>query len=83
MTKKLSFLQILILLIGAVLGGFIARLTAGIPVLSWLSFGDSLGISPATLDLGVLQLTFGLTIEVTVATILGLITAIIVCKWVN
>lgn len=79
MTKKLSFLQILILVIGAVLGGFIAKLTAGIPMLSWLNYGDSLGISPATLDLGVLKLTFGLSIHVTVATILGLIAAILIC----
>ncbi|WP_087066318.1 DUF4321 domain-containing protein [Intestinibacillus massiliensis] len=83
MTKKLSFMQVLILLIGAVLGGFIAKLTAGIPFLSWLGFGDSFGISPFTLDLGVLQLTFGLSIEITVATILGLVAAVIICKWIN
>ena len=42
--KKLNFIQILILLIGAVLGSLIARLTEGIGALSWLSFGETLGV---------------------------------------
>ena len=82
-TKKLSVIQVLVLLIGAVLGGFAAKLTAGVPFLSWLGFGDSFGFSPCTLDLGVLQLTFGLHAEVTVATILGLIAAILICRRMN
>lgn len=83
MSKKLSFMQILILAIGALLGSFIARLTAGIPFLSWLAFGDTFGISPFTLDLGILELTLGLTIQVSIATILGLIAAILICRTVK
>lgn len=83
MSKKLSAIQVLILLMGAVLGSFIAQLTAKTPLLSWLGFGDSFGISPFTLDLGFITLTFGLSIEVTIATILGLIIAILICKWIR
>ena len=77
---NLSFIQLLILLIGAVLGTLIARLVAGIPMLSWLSFGDTFGVSPFTIDLGVAQFTLGLTFELCIATILGLIIAIFICR---
>lgn len=83
MSKKLSLIQILILVIGTVLGGFIAQLTNKIPFLTWLSFGDTFGISPFTLDMGFMSLTFGLSIEVTIAAILGLIFAILICKWIR
>ena len=78
--KKLNFIQILILLIGAVLGSLIAKLTEGIGALSWLSFGDTFGVSPFTVDLGVAELTFGLTFDLTIAAILGLIIAIFICR---
>lgn len=83
MSKKLSAIQILILVVGTVLGSFIAQLTSKVPFLSWLSFGDTFGISPFTLDLGFLSLTFGLSIEITIATILGLLLAILICKWIR
>lgn len=80
MKKGLSLIQVLILLIGAVLGSLIARLTEGVRFLSWLAFGDSFGLSPATVDLGVLSVTFGFHVEITIATILGLILAIVLCR---
>ena len=81
MSRKLTHL--LILIIGAVMGSFIASLTRGIPFLSWLSFGGTFGIatsSPMVVDIGVLQLTFGLTFHITVAVILGLIIAGLICR---
>lgn len=81
MSKKLTHL--LILIIGAVLGSFVASLTRGISFLSWLSFGGTFGLStgaPLVLDIGVMQLTFGLTFHITVAVILGLIAAGLVCR---
>lgn len=78
--KKLNFIQLLILLIGAVLGNLIARLSSGISYLSWLAFGDTFGVSPFTVDLGVAELTFGLTFELSIAAIIGLILAIIICR---
>ena len=78
--KKLNFIQILILLIGAVLGNLIARLSSGVSYLSWLAFGDSFGVSPFTVDLGVAQLTFGLTFDLSIAAIIGLVIAIFICK---
>lgn len=73
-------IQVLILVIGAVLGGLIGRLAAGVSFLNWLNFGDSFGLSAATLDLGLCELTFGFRLDITIAAILGLILAIFVCR---
>ena len=78
--KKLNFIQILILLIGAVLGNLIARLSSGISYLNWLAYGDTFGVSPFTVDLGVAELTFGMTFDLSIAAIIGLILAIIICR---
>lgn len=76
-------MQVLILLVGTVLGSLIARLTREIGFLSWLSFGDTFGVSPFTVDLGVAQFTFGMTFDLTIAAILGLIIAMVVCRWLR
>lgn len=66
----------LLILAGIVLGSFIATLTAGIPGLGWLSYGQTFGFeNPIVLNLGVLVLTFGLTIKITIASIIGIIIA--------
>ena len=67
----------------AVTGGHrsIAHLTAGVSALSWLSYGKTFGLSsPIVLDLGVLVLTFGLTIKFTIASIIGIIIAAIIYR---
>lgn len=81
--KQISFMQVLILLVGAVLGSLIARMTQNISFLSWLSFGDTFGVSPFTVNLGVAQFTFGMTFNLTIAAILGLIIAMIICRWMR
>lgn len=73
-------MQVLIIMVGAMLGSLIGRITAGISFLRWLSFGDNFGLTPATLDLGLIELTFGFHLEITIATILGLILAIVFCR---
>lgn len=66
----------LLILAGIVLGSFIATLTAGIPGLSWLGFGHTFGLqNPIVLDLGIMIITFGMTIKITIASILGIIVA--------
>ena len=40
--KRLGF-YFLLLLAGVVLGGFIGELAKGVPALSWLGYGQSLG----------------------------------------
>ena len=73
----------LLILEGIVLGSCIATLTAGLPGLSWLSFGQTFGFqNPIVLDLGVMVITFGLTIKITIASIIGIIIAAIIYHFI-
>ncbi len=72
---------LIMLLSGIVLGGFIGMLTANVSGLSWLNYGQSFGLeNPIVLDLGLLILTFGLTIHISIASILGVVIAIIIYR---
>ena len=80
---KNGWLLWLFILIGIVLGGLIAELTAGVHALSWLSYGQSFGLdSPLVLNLGVLVITFALQIKITIASIIGVILAIIIYRFI-
>ena len=82
MKNKNVWVLLILLLTGVVLGGFIGNVTEGIPALSWLSFGESFGLNtPLVLDLGILVITFGLSIKITMAGIIGIILALLVYRW--
>lgn len=76
--SKNFWILLLFLLTGIVLGGFIGNLAAGISWLSWLNFGESFGLTePVVLNFGILVITFGLSIRITMASIIGVVIAII------
>ena len=76
---KNGWLLWLFILIGIVLGGLIASVHA----LSWLSYGQSFGLdNPLVLNLGVLVITFALQIKITIASIIGVILAIIIYRFI-
>lgn len=78
---KNNWALFLLLLSGIVLGGFIGSLVAGIPALSWMNYGQTFGFAePIVLDLGILVLTFGLTIKINIASIIGVLVAIIIYR---
>ncbi len=80
---KNFWILLLFLLTGIVLGGFIGNMASGISWLSWLNFGESFGLKePVVLDFGILVLTFGLSIKITMASIIGVIIAIITYRLV-
>jgi len=71
----------LLILSGVVLGGFIGELASNVSALSWLSYGKTFGLSsPLILDLGIIVLTFGLTIKITIAGIIGVLLAILIYR---
>ncbi|MCI8744712.1 MAG: DUF4321 domain-containing protein [Lachnospiraceae bacterium] len=81
MKSKNGWVLLIMLLSGIVLGGFIGMLTANVSGLSWLNYGQSFGLeSPVVLNLGLLVLTFGLTIQISIASIIGVVLAIIVYR---
>ena len=72
---------LLLVLAGLVLGGFIGELTSNVSFLSWLNYGQSFGLSdPLVLNLGILVLTFGLKIKITIAGIIGILIAILIYR---
>ena len=74
------------IMIGIVIGGLISEVTAGVSGLSWLSYGNTFGINsngnPLVLDLGILVITFALQIKITVASIIGVIAAIVIYRFI-
>lgn len=79
--NKSKWTMLLILLSGIVLGGFIGHLCREVSWLKWLAFGQTFGLSqPVVLDIGIIVLTFGLTITINIASIIGIIIGIIIYK---
>ena len=80
--SKNSWALFLFILTGIVLGGFIGMLAEGVPALSWLSYGQAFGLeNPIVLNLGILVLTFGLSVKITIASIIGVVLAIIIYRF--
>ena len=83
---KNGWLLLLFIMIGFVIGGLISEVTAGVSGLSWLSYGNTFGINsngnPLVLDLGILVITFALQIKITVASIIGVIAAIVIYRFI-
>lgn len=72
------WILLLLILSGLVIGGFIGSMATGIRALSWLNYGDTFGLTePFVLDLGVLIITFGLKIKITIASIFGVLIGIL------
>ncbi len=82
-SSKNAWALFLLLLAGIVLGGFIGTLTANISFLSWLNYGQTFGLSsPVVLDLGIIVLTFGMTIRITIASIIGVVLSVFIYRWI-
>ena len=82
MRNKNFWILLLLLLAGIVLGGFLGEATKSISLLSWLNFGQSFGLdTPLVLNLGVLVITFGRTIRITMASIIGVAIALLIYRF--
>ncbi len=79
---KNNWALFLMLLCGIVIGGFIGNLCENVSALSWLSYGQEFGLTqPVVLDLGVLVITFALSININIAAILGVVVAAIIFRF--
>ncbi len=84
-SSKNPWVLLLLLLAGIVLGGFLGTLTQNIPGLSWLNYGQEFGLAsehPIVLNLGILVITFALSIKITISSIIGLIIAAIAYRFI-
>jgi len=78
MRNKNWLLMLVLILVGAVIGGFIGEYIGANPTFAWLRYGQQLGLSsPLTLDLSILSVTFGASIKLTIAGIIGVVIALL------
>lgn len=78
MRGKNCWVLLLLMLAGVVIGGFVGDLTKGIAWLSWLNTGQSFGFdTPLIVNFGILVITFGINIKITMAGIIGVAVALV------
>lgn len=67
----------ILLFSGIILGGLLGELASKVSFLSWLGYGQTFGITePLQVDLGVLNLSFGIIFKLNVASIIGILLAV-------
>ena len=78
---KNNWALFLLILSGIVLGGFIGNLAADVSGLSWLGYGQTFGLtSPIIFDIGIMVITFGMSIKITIASIIGVLLAVLIYR---
>lgn len=81
--EKNVWILILFILCGIVIGGLLGQLASSVDWLSWLSYGQEFGLStPVNLNLQVISITFGLMFKINIASIIGIIVAIVMYRLV-
>lgn len=74
---KNAWIVILFIFAGLVIGGLLGQVASQVDWLSWLAYGQTFGIqNPFVLDMNVLSLTFAFSIQINIASIIGLAIAI-------
>ena len=78
--KRVNWTMVVLVLIGCVMGRFIGTYFDG----SFLNYGQTFGLSsPIELNLGFIILTFGLKFQITIASVLGVVIALLVYKFIR
>ena len=67
----------ILLFSGIILGGLLGELATQVSFLSWLGYGQTFGLTePLLLDIGVVNLSFGIVFKLNVASIIGILLAV-------
>lgn len=78
--RKVNWTFVVLVLIGFVIGRFIGTYFDG----TFLNYGQSFGLSePVILDMGFIILTFGLKIQINIASVIGVIISLIVYRFIR
>ena len=81
MREGRTWLFWIMLFSGILLGGLLGQLANEVPFLSWLAYGQSFGLEqPFVLDLGILNLSFGIMFDLNVASIIGVLLSIFIYR---
>lgn len=78
---KNAWVLIVFILSGLVVGGLLGELASNVDWLWWLSYSQTFGLQdPIVLDLSVVTVTFALMFKINVASIIGMLLAILIYK---
>lgn len=81
MGDKRYWVFLIFLFSGIIIGGLLGELASNVSFLSWLSYGKSFGLTePLLLDVNILQVSFGFSIQLNVASIIGILVAMLIYK---
>ena len=76
--RKNFWLNLFLVCVGVVVGTLAAKMCADIPLLSWLAYGMEFGMAaPTTVDLQVITITFGVTLNLNIAVIIFIILSVL------
>lgn len=79
--EKNIWILLVFILSGLVVGGLLGDLAGKVDFLWWLSYGQNFGLSsPIELDLSIVQISFGLMFKINIASIIGMIVAILIYR---
>ena len=78
---KSTWIVLLFIFAGLVIGGLLGEVAAQVDWLNWLAYGQTFGIQdPFVLNLNVLSLTFAFSLHINISSIIGLGIAIFLYK---
>ena len=78
--KKINWVYVIVVLVGFVIGRFIGSYFDG----TFLNYGQAFGLStPVELDMGFIVVTFGLQIRITIASVIGVIIALVAYRFIR
>ncbi len=78
---KNIWILLVFILSGLVIGGLLGQLASNVDWLWWLSYSQTFGLQdPIVLDLSVVTITFALMFRISVASIIGMLLAILIYK---
>ncbi len=79
--EKNIWILLIFLLSGLVIGGLLGEIAKNTDFLWWLSYGEEFGLKePLTLNLSVINITFGLMFRINIASIIGMAIAIFIYR---
>ena len=78
---KNIWVLILFILAELVVGGLLRELASRVDFLWWLRYGETFGLQePLVLHINLLKITFALVVKVNIASIIGMLLAILIYK---
>ena len=80
---KGTWVLLIFILSGLVIGGLLGQLAAEVDFLWWLGYSQTFGLTtPLQLDLSIIQLTFAVTFKISISSIIGMLAGICIYKMI-